>query len=146
MAGTRANVRAAIYTRISKDTEDTRLGVERQEKDCRRLCADRGWTVVDVYCDIHESMFATLLVLPNRAFAVTGADGRFRIEGVRPGEYTLFAWHRRGPPAKVEHVKVEAGKPTTVPLALSETLLEEPHLDKYGRPYKARGGYEKQEH
>ena len=41
----------AIYSRISKDTEDTRLGVERQEQDCRKLCADRGWSVAGVYCD-----------------------------------------------------------------------------------------------
>jgi DNA invertase Pin-like site-specific DNA recombinase len=51
MARTRENVRAAIYCRISKDTEDTRLGVERQEKDCQKLCADRGWTVASVYID-----------------------------------------------------------------------------------------------
>ena len=48
---TRSNVRAAIYCRISKDTEDTRLGVERQEQDCRKLCTDRGWSVAGVYCD-----------------------------------------------------------------------------------------------
>ena len=40
-------MRAAIYCRISKDTDDTRLGVERQEKDCQKLCADRGWHVVE---------------------------------------------------------------------------------------------------
>ena len=51
MARTRENVRAAIYCRISKDSDETRLGVERQEKDCRKLCTDRGWPVVDVYCD-----------------------------------------------------------------------------------------------
>ena len=44
-------MRAAVYTRISKDTEDTRLGVERQEEDCRELCINRGWAVADVYCD-----------------------------------------------------------------------------------------------
>lgn len=43
--------RAAIYARISKDTEDTRLGVERQEEDCRKICADRGWEVAGVYID-----------------------------------------------------------------------------------------------
>ena len=51
MARIRENVRAAIYCRISKDTEDTRLGVERQEKDCQKLCGDRGWTVAGVFID-----------------------------------------------------------------------------------------------
>lgn len=36
-----------MYTRISKDTEETGLGVERQEEDCRKLCAQRGWTVIE---------------------------------------------------------------------------------------------------
>ncbi len=44
-------VRAAIYARISSDREGEALGVARQEKDCRRLCADRGWVVADVYTD-----------------------------------------------------------------------------------------------
>src|SRR5450759_735754 len=38
---------AAIYCRISSDRDDTQLGVERQEKDCRKLVADKGWTVVE---------------------------------------------------------------------------------------------------
>lgn len=44
-------MRAALYTRISSDRDDTRLGVKRQEEDCRRLVADRGWKVEQVYCD-----------------------------------------------------------------------------------------------
>lgn len=46
-----ADVRAAIYTRISKDTEGTELGVQRQEADCRREAERRGWDVVQVYTD-----------------------------------------------------------------------------------------------
>ncbi|WP_106814259.1 recombinase family protein [Microbacterium timonense] len=44
-------MRAAIYTRISKDTEGTELGVQRQELDCRREADRRGWNVVQVYTD-----------------------------------------------------------------------------------------------
>ena len=43
--------RAAIYCRISADRDGDRLGVERQEADCRRLCEDRGWTVAGAYVD-----------------------------------------------------------------------------------------------
>lgn len=44
-------MRAAIYTRISKDTEGTELGVTRQQEDCRREAARRGWDVADLYTD-----------------------------------------------------------------------------------------------
>ncbi|MBM3696269.1 MAG: recombinase family protein [Actinobacteria bacterium] len=43
--------RAAIYARISSDPEGTRLGVDRQIADCRRLAADLGWEVHDTYVD-----------------------------------------------------------------------------------------------
>lgn len=42
---------AAIYCRISSDPGETRLGVERQEADCRALAERKGWPVVDVLVD-----------------------------------------------------------------------------------------------
>ncbi len=43
---TRANVRCAVYTRISRDKEGLALGVERQRTDCLRLAEGNGWTIV----------------------------------------------------------------------------------------------------
>jgi site-specific DNA recombinase len=43
--------RAGIYVRISKDPEGKALGVERQERDCRKLAKSRGWEVADIYSD-----------------------------------------------------------------------------------------------
>lgn len=43
--------RAAIYVRISLDATGEELGVQRQEKDARNICAERGWEVVGVYRD-----------------------------------------------------------------------------------------------
>lgn len=43
--------RAAIYCRISSDPKERRLGVERQEQDCRELAGRLGWTVTEVYTD-----------------------------------------------------------------------------------------------
>lgn len=40
-------LRAAIYCRISRDTEKEGLGVARQEEDCRALVAREGWTLVE---------------------------------------------------------------------------------------------------
>jgi hypothetical protein len=38
-------------------------------------------------------MSAYILVFAHRYFAVTGEDGRYRIENVPPGTYTVFAWN-----------------------------------------------------
>lgn len=44
-------VRAAIYCRISRDSERDGAGVARQEADCRALVERRGWDTFDVYVD-----------------------------------------------------------------------------------------------
>src|SRR5262245_21115744 len=44
-------MRAAIYTRISRDSAETGLGVQRQEQDCRELAGRLGWTIVKVFTD-----------------------------------------------------------------------------------------------
>ncbi|MGH9073315.1 MAG: recombinase family protein [Acidimicrobiales bacterium] len=44
-------VRAAIYCRMSRDDAGDQLGVRRQERDARALCARRGWEVATVYVD-----------------------------------------------------------------------------------------------
>ncbi len=36
-------LKAVVYSRISHDPLDKRLGVERQEQDCLRLISQRGW-------------------------------------------------------------------------------------------------------
>lgn len=51
--------------------------------------------VLRVRCDVHQWMKAVVRVFDNPYFAVTGADGKFEMKGVPPGEYTLAAWHER---------------------------------------------------
>jgi plastocyanin len=96
--------------------------------------------LIDVYCDIHEQMVATVVVVPNRAFAVTGPDGRFVLTGVPPGKYPLFAVHRRDERSDVSRteVTVEPGKELSVTLELNETRADDKHLDKHGREYTPR--------
>ncbi len=49
--------------------------------------------VVRVFCEIHSHMSAFILVFSHRYFATTNAEGRYRIEGVPPGAYTLAVWN-----------------------------------------------------
>ena len=48
--------------------------------------------IVRVFCDIHSHMNAFILVFAHRYFAVTDAVGRYHIDNVPPGTYTLSAW------------------------------------------------------
>jgi DNA invertase Pin-like site-specific DNA recombinase len=46
-----ADVRAIVYTRQSQDRTGAGLAVARQQEACERLCAERGWTVLQVISD-----------------------------------------------------------------------------------------------
>lgn len=48
--------------------------------------------IVRVFCEIHSHMSAFILVFSHRYFVSTGLDGRYRIEGVPPGEYDVVVW------------------------------------------------------
>jgi plastocyanin len=61
--------------------------------------------IVRVFCDIHSHMSAFILVFAHRFFAVTDEQGRYRIDQVPPGTYTVAAWYegavRQSRPATV---------------------------------------------
>ena len=49
--------------------------------------------IVRVFCDIHSHMNAYILVFSHPFFAMTDAEGRYRIENVPPGTYSVIAWN-----------------------------------------------------
>lgn len=49
--------------------------------------------VVRVFCDIHSHMSAFIVVFSHPYFAVTDADGRYRIDGLPGGTYSVSAWY-----------------------------------------------------
>lgn len=69
--------------------------------------------LVRVGCHDHSDMAALILVLDNPFFARPDADGRFRIDGVPPGDYTIVAWHERATPAR-GRLHVEPGRAARV--------------------------------
>lgn len=60
---------------------------------------ERGFDQSEVFvrfkCDVHPWMFAYVGVVPHPFFAVTDKDGKFKIEGVPAGKYTLVSFHRK---------------------------------------------------
>jgi plastocyanin len=50
---------------------------------------------IPVKCDVHPWMTAYIGVFDNPLFARTNDDGTYEITGLKPGKYTLAAWHER---------------------------------------------------
>jgi plastocyanin len=49
--------------------------------------------IVRVFCDIHSHMNAYILVFSHPFFALTSSEGRYGIENVPAGTYTVVAWN-----------------------------------------------------
>lgn len=76
---------------------------------------------VQIGCPIHGWMRAWVYVLPHSFAAVTDAQGRFKIDGVPAGKYTLQFAHPDTGLRDTRQVEVTAGKTATVDLEWSKT-------------------------
>ncbi len=65
--------------------------------------------IVPVFCHLHSNMSAIVLVLDNSFFSTPNAEGRYRIEGIPAGTYTVVGWHERSEPVE-QQVEVLAGQ------------------------------------
>jgi plastocyanin len=92
--------------------------------------------VVDVFCNIHPQMSATILVLPNRRFAMTASDGSFTIYGVPSGRWKIYAYSRRAARPVGMEVEVKPGRTAMVVLTVTETRSDFRHRNKYGETYR----------
>ena len=88
--------------------------------------------VVELYCNMHSKMHASVLVVPNSLWTRVGADGSFRIDNVPVGNRKIVAW---SPKTKPSDQSVEVGPSgATVNFSLGAEA-EHPHNNKYGAPY-----------
>ncbi len=96
--------------------------------------------VVRVFCNIHASMSAVIVVLKTPYFAVSKRDGTFSIADVPPGSYELSVFHERATEASLraldQRITVPEDHLDLPTIAVSETgYLPAPHSNKYGQPY-----------
>lgn len=96
--------------------------------------------IVRVFCNIHSSMSAVIVVLKTPYFSVSAPNGQFRIGGVPPGEYRLKVWHERAAESRLKALErklvLDGENSTLPPIRISESgYLEIPHKNKYGQEY-----------
>lgn len=101
--------------------------------------------VVRVFCNIHASMSALIVVVASPYFATTKPDGTFDIAGVPPGQYNLSVFHERASEAALAQLsrKITIGPDgASLPnMMISEAgFLSIPHKNKYGHDYPAESG------
>jgi plastocyanin len=99
--------------------------------------------VVRVFCNIHASMSAVIVVVPSDWFATSDAEGSFEIKDVPEGDYRLELYYERATEqtlsALQRTVSVGSDAVDTGTITISESgYLSIPHLNKYGKPYPSK--------
>lgn len=74
---------------------------------------------VEIGCVFHSNMKAWVFVFDHPFYAVTKADGKFKLENVPPGEYELEVAHAAGGLKWQKKVTVKAGETLKVDVPLS---------------------------
>jgi len=106
--------------------------------------------VVRVFCNIHPSMSAIILVLKNPYFVKVASDGTYHIPNVPPGQYEVHFYDERAAPLSLNQTDKQEGlklvvdsTDVTVPaLHISESThtTVPPHKNKYGQDYPKDAG------
>ncbi len=101
--------------------------------------------LVRIFCNVHQSMAASVLVLDTPFFTQPDFSGKFLLplvgltaSATAPLTGKLTVWHERAEPWSREIVL-----PLTEPLEVSLAVVRErvtPHRNKFGKPYRTRRG------
>lgn len=95
--------------------------------------------VVNVFCNVHSTMSAIVVVRNTPWFAQPSVDGSFTIGNVPPGQYVLHTWHERAQES-TQPVTVAATGLQLPDLQLdARGFVQREHLNKFGRPYARTG-------
>ena len=96
--------------------------------------------IVRVFCNIHASMSAVIVVVNSSYFTTTGREGRFSLPNVQPGQYEIHFFHERSTPETLEKL-TRAIVVSDETLDLGVTAISEAgylpvgHKNKYDRDY-----------
>lgn len=98
--------------------------------------------IVRVFCNIHPSMSAVIVVLDTPYFAKAKRDGRYQIPNVPPGSYELRVFDERATAGPDVKLTVDVDGNTQLAAAPAVHLSElgyvrPPHKNKYGLDYPA---------
>ena len=108
---------AAQYARPLWQADRLQLGLAERGTANPRRATRPGTVFID--CDAHGWMEGWIYVVDNPYYAITGADGKFTISDVPPGDYKLVAVQSFTGPIEMP-VTVKAGESTKLEIELKK--------------------------
>ncbi len=125
-----------VFSKAADGAFDT--GVYSRGKTMSQTFKESG--VYPIYCNIHPRMTGYVIVLKTPYYTQAGEDGRFSVNSVPAGTYTMHVWHDR--------VQMESTKQITVAgtgLGVGRMEMDArgyryvQHKNKFGQEYSANG-------
>ncbi len=104
------------------------IGAHNKEINIMQTKTKRRWLplvfpepdTIEVICDVHSWMKAWIIVTEHPYYALTDADGQFRLENVPEGSYRIKAWHEELGTQPVQEVAVTTNQDTKVDFEFSQ--------------------------
>jgi plastocyanin len=95
---------------------------------------------VRVFCNIHPTMSAVIVVLKSPYFCVSNKSGELHMTGVPTGSYRMHVFHERATEqtlaALTKTVEVSEDRAQLPQISVSESgYLQLPHQNKFGKEY-----------
>jgi plastocyanin len=93
-----------------------------------------------LFCNIHPEMTGVVLVVDTDAFGISDKAGRYSIQDVPAGRYTLHVWYENATPESLknlQHAVLIEGQSRTIPM-ISVPVAKQPqenHKNKYSQEY-----------
>ena len=93
--------------------------------------------LIKVYCNIHPNMISNVLVLNNPLFSKTDASGKYEINNIPEGDFTLRVWYEFGDDIRRE-INIKKGGNLEENFILTKSKNTKKHKNKFGMPYREK--------
>lgn len=124
-----------IYHNVFSRTPGSEFDLGLYRKGASRTTRFVQPGLVRVYCNIHPDMAGLVMVVDSTAFAVTGVDGAYRIQGLPPGRRRVRVWDERGGEQQLTVDLVAGGRSRADATLDGSQYRRRPHKNKFGKDY-----------
>ena len=93
-----------------------------------------------LFCNIHPEMTGVVLAVDSSLYAISDKSGRYTINGVAPGKYTMHVWYENAKPeslASLQRTVVLDDMTRALPTVSVPVVkqIQKEHKNKYGQDY-----------
>jgi plastocyanin len=91
--------------------------------------------VVQVFCNLHSQMSASVLVTPSRLYTLVDKNGSFQLDNIPVGKHRLVAWMPKASEPMKQEVEITSEGASQVSFNLTARATDGAHTNKHGQPY-----------